>query len=177
LVGIICRLNDNSLHERAINVLVTSTQRSNSWFAHIRNLCLQYNLPHPLVFLQEPQTKEIFKKLFRAKVIDYWESKLRAEATPRTSLAYCKPFYMSLTKPHAIWTTAPEIPYEFPKVVIQARMLSDRFRTKLLTSNWLSYQDVYCPAPDCNEIESLQHKLLDCPAYAITRTNVVKKWV
>jgi hypothetical protein len=84
---------------------------------------------------------------------------------------------MSLTKPHAIWTTARENPYEVAKAVIQARMLIGRYRTKLLTSNWLNNQDVYCPAPDCNEIESLQHILLDCPAYAITRTNVVKKWL
>ena len=49
------------------------------------------------------------------------------------------------------------------------------YRTKLLTSNWLNGQVVYCPALHCNEIEILQHILLDCPAYAITRTNVVKK--
>ena len=84
---------------------------------------------------------------------------------------------MSLTKPHAIWTTARENPYEVAKAVIQARMLSGRYRTKLLTSNWLNGQDVYCPAPHCTEIESLQHILLDCPDYAITRTNVVKKWL
>ena len=82
---------------------------------------------------------------------------------------------MSLTKPHAIWTTARENPYEVAKAVIQARMLSGRYRTKLLTSNCLNGQYVYCPAPHCTEIESLQHILLDCPAYAITRTNVVKK--
>ena len=97
LFGMICRLNDDPLRERAKDVLVTSTQRSNSWFVQIRNLCLQYNLPHPLEFLQEPKTKEIFKKLVRAKVVDYWESKLRAEAAPMTSLAYFKPCYMSLT--------------------------------------------------------------------------------
>jgi hypothetical protein len=116
----------------------------------IRNLCLQYNLPHPLVFVQEPQTKEIFKKLVRAKIVDFWESKLHAEAEPMTSLAYFKPCYMSLTKPC-------ENPYEVAKAVIQARMLSGRYRTKLLTSNWLNNQNVYCPAPHCNETESLQH--------------------
>ena len=177
LFGMVCRLKDDPLHVLAQDVLVMSTQKSNSWFAQIRNLCLQYDLPHPLDFLKTPKTKENFKKLVRSKVIDYWEKKLREEAAPLTSLVYFKPCYMSLSKPHAIWTTARENPYEVAKAVIQARMLSGRYRTKLLTSNWSNTQDVYCPAPQCNEVESLQHILLDCPAYANTRMNVVKKWL
>ena len=84
---------------------------------------------------------------------------------------------MSLSKPHAIWTTARENPYEVAKAVIQARMLSGRYRTKLLTSNWTSNHDVICPAPQCTEPESLQHILLDCQSYANTRTNIVRKWL
>ena len=177
LFGMICLLQDDPLCELAKDVLTTLTRRSNSWFAQIRNLCLQYNLPHPLEFLQAPKPKENFKKLVRAKIIDYWENKFRGEAAPLTSLEYFKPCYMSLTKPHAIWTTARENPYEVAKAVIQVRMLSGRYRTKLLTSNWINSQDVHCPVPYCTEVESLQHILLDCPAYAIPRTNVVKKWL
>jgi hypothetical protein len=111
------------------------------------------------------------------KVSDYWERKFRKEVAHMTLLTYFKPCYMSLTKPHTIWTSARENPYEVSKAVIQARMLSGRYRTKLLTSNWLNSQDVYCPVPQCTEVESIQQIHLDCQAYAITRTNVVKKWL
>ena len=41
----------------------------------------------------------------------------------------------------------------------------------------MNNQDVYCHAPQCGEVESLHHILLDCHANAFTRTNVVKKWL
>ena len=58
-------------------------------------------------------------------------------------------------------------------------MLSGRYRTLLLTSNWSETGETCCRAPACLQTqpeESLEHILLDCPHYANTRLNLVKKF-
>ena len=46
-------------------------------------------------------------------------------------------------------------------------MLSGRYQTNKLSSNWSENGDSCCPAPCCeSEDETLEHLLLACPAYA-----------
>ena len=134
LFGMITRLPNDPLFSHACHALITAKQNSSSWFAIILKLCLQYSLPHPLTLLESPLSKDKFKRLTKSKVIDFWEQRLRSEAAPMTSLLYFKPDYMSLARPHPIWWTAGSNPYEVSKAVIQCRMLSGRYRTRLLTS-------------------------------------------
>ena len=56
----------------------------------------KYQLPHPLHLLDYPPTKEAFKRLVNAKVLDFWERKLRLEASFLPSLAHFKPEFHSL---------------------------------------------------------------------------------
>ena len=71
----------------------------------------------------------IYKKLINSKVVDYWELKLRDNAENLSSLPYFKPAFMSLTKPHPMWTACKSNPFECHKTVITARMLSGRYLT------------------------------------------------
>ena len=86
LFGMITRLLDDPLNKHAKNVLLTSPKSSKSWFLKIRSLCLQYGLPHPLLLLSSPKSKETFKKMCKSRVIDYWEMCLRSEADLLPSL-------------------------------------------------------------------------------------------
>ena len=82
-----------------------------------------------------------------------------------------------LARPHAIWWTAGANPYEVAKAVVQCRMISGRYRTLLLISNWSENGESCCPATSCTETdESLEHILLECPAYSQIRTNLVAKF-
>merc|ERR1712208_123312 len=101
----ITRLPNDPLNVRARNVLTCFSASSKSWFSQIRNICLQYGLPHPLVLLLHPLSKEAFKKIVKAKVTDYWEQKLRGEASLLPSLASFRSEFCSLSTPHPIlWT-------------------------------------------------------------------------
>ena len=177
LFGMVSRLPNDPLNSHARHALIIAKQNSSSWFGNIRDLCLQYSLPHPLTLLDFPLSKAKFKDLIKSKITDFWEQKLRSEAAPLTSLFYFKPSYMSLARPHAIWWTAGANPYKVSKAVIQCRMLSGRYRTLLLTSNWSVSGESCCRAPSCSQTEeSLEHILLDCPAYADIRLNLVEKF-
>ena len=122
LFGMICRLPGDPLNLFARQILLTSSCTT-SWFVQVRNLCLQYQLPHPLDLLDNPATKEAFKKLLKAKVIDTWEQKLRGEASLLPSLTYFKPQFMSLTSPHKLLLTAGPKSYEVCKARIQLLFL------------------------------------------------------
>ena len=171
LFGMITRLPGSVLHKRALNVLCSVPSRSKSWFHQIRDICLTYNLPHPLEFLSSPPTKLQFKKLIKSHVIDYWEKLLRAEAAPLSSLEFFSPAFMSLKSPHPIWTTAGSSPSKVALATIQAQMLSGRYRTQLLCSHWSPLSSQCCQLSQAcsNIVEDIPHILRDCEALRATR--------
>ena len=175
LFGMICRSPYSILHSHAINILTVAKSSSKSWFLEIRTLSLQYRLPHPLTLLQSPPSKDSFKKLVNHKVVDYWETKLREEAKPLTSLKFFKPHFMSLTAPHPIWTTAGSSPYQVAMSTVQGTMISGRYRTEQLCSNFANDKTGFCQTTHCkglDHVEDLQHILADCPALEETRTKL-----
>ena len=175
LFGMICRSPCSILHSHAIYILTVAKPSSKSWFLEIRTLSLQYGLPHPLVLLQSPPSKDHFKTLVNKKVVDFWERKLREEAKPLTSLKYFKPHFMSLTSPHPIWTTAGSSPYQVSMSTIQGVMLSGRYRTEELCCHFTKDKTRFCQTPNCrglSYVEDLQHILADCQALEETRTRL-----
>ena len=136
-----------------------------------------YNLKHPLQLLEDPPAQPAYKKLIKSHVIDYWEKLLRAEASPMFSLTNFCPKFMSLQRPHPIWTTVGSNPYEVTKAIQQARLLSSRYCTEALASHWSNNPGGYCLAPDCSNIlETMKHILLECPAYSENRKRLKTMW-
>ena len=173
LFGMVCRLTDDILHHHALNVFNSHTISPKSWFHQIRRLCLNYNLPHPLILLTRPLSKEALKSLIRKKVVDYWEIELRHEASNLKSLSFFKPQYMSLCKPHPVWSTAGNCPRKVSKATIQALMISGRYRTDDLVSRWSSKVTGYCTlSSQCSgnlQREDIRHILQHCVALSDTR--------
>ena len=144
LFGMLCRLPDNILHRLAKYILTTYPDSTKSWFMQIKKLCFQYELPHPLLLLSDPPSKDDFKNLVKLNVLDYWQSKLRAEAAPLLSLRYFKPEFMSLSSPHPLWSSCGDNSYELNKACTQAKYLSGRFRTDKLLSSFSGENSPFC---------------------------------
>ena len=87
------------------------------------------------------------------------------------SLVFFKPNWMSLTKPHPLWSTAGSSPSKVAMATIQAQMISGRFRTEQLCSNWSKNKAGICLlSPACSMvIEDLPHILSLCPTLQPTR--------
>ena len=158
----ICHLPGNILHNIAVTILTVAKQSEKSWFAQIRSLCFTYNLPHPLLLLREPPTKEQFKRLLKNNITDYWQSKLRDQSASLSSLKYFKPQFMSLQRPHPMWSSA-RTSYQVNKCVVTARMLSGRYRCGSLLRHFSQSCTGLCEL--CGEEqEDLSHILLpQCP--------------
>ena len=169
--GMITRLGNSPLLAHAKHVLTSAKQSASSWFQQIRGLCLQYQLPHPLELIATPIPKQRFNKMVKVKVIDYWELHLRAKARSLTSTPYFKPNYMSLIRPHSLWTSCGPNPFECHKATIAARMLSGRYLTDKLQRHWTQNKEGICLLDSCvfGSEGTLEHILLRCQALSSVR--------
>ena len=177
LFGMISRLHGDPLQQHAQQVLLSHPPSSKSWFIQIRNICLQYSLPHPLTILQKPFTKEVFKKLTKSKVTDFWEEKLRRESSFLPSLHYLCPEFLSLSTPHRILTCAGQKAYEVAKARIQLLFLANKYPCNQYTRHWSPHNPhghcTFQPCADNLKVESPEHILLHCPEYATIREKLL----
>ena len=179
LFAMICRLPENILHNLAKYILTCLPDSTTSWFMEIKKLCFQYDLPHPLILLEDPPSKSQFGRKVRLHVLDFWQIKLRQDAAPLqlSSLKFFKPRYMSLSKPHILWTSCGSNTYELNKACIQAKYLSGRFRTEKLLSHFGNENLPYCQLhPDTNVVGDLAHHLVHCPSLASQRELLFEYW-
>ena len=177
LFRMICNLPGDPLNKRAYQALSSTKPSSKSWFTRLRAICLQYNLPHPLILLKNPPQVEAFKKLAKSKVIDYWEDQLRSEAAILPSLQHFNPYFHSLTQPHPLLSTPGSNPHEISKAIIQCKMKSGKYRTASLCRHWTNNKAGFCLAPTCHESqETLEHLLIHCPHYNLTRQKIANIW-
>ena len=155
-----------------------STPPSRSWFSQILKLFKQYQLGQPLDLLCSPLPKEVFKRLVKKKVLNYWEQHLRAdlEDSHYSSLTFFKPQFMSLTSPHPLWSSAGSSPANIVMATIQARLVSGRFRTERLCRHWSKNKQGICLlSPGCHDIsEDVPHILQGCVALHETRVMLLK---
>ena len=184
LFGMISRLNEgkNVLADHAREMFIRAKPSSKSWFLDIQKICLKYNLPHPIFYLDSPPSKLTFKKQVKCAVINYWEQHLRGEAKVASSIKFFHPEFMSLSVTHRIFTSCGSSPYEVSKAVIQARCLSGRARIEALEKHWDPRNKdglcMLCRAEDLNStsVGSLEHFLLNggCPSLAEARLSMLQ---
>ena len=175
LFGMLARQEDKILQTHGKHVLISARSTASSWFQKIRDICLLYQLPHPLSLLDHPLPKKKFNQLVKARVTDHWEVKLRSKPAALTSAPYFKPTFMSLIRPHPIWSSCGPNPFECHKAVITTRMLSGRYLTDKLQRHWTHNKAGSCLLPDCfpGSEGSLEHLLLRCEALSQTRSKLL----
>ena len=167
LFSMICRsgYRNGILFNYAIDYFESKSQRKSSWFSQIVRICEKYSLPSPLSLLRHPPDKESFKIFAKKRVLSYWEDLLRTESSSLKSLQFIKPSYMSLSRPHPLFTSAGSSPAMVSMACVQARMLSGRFRCDSLLRHWSRATSGTCKlSSSCDEMEDIGHILQRCHA-------------
>jgi hypothetical protein len=179
LFSMICHLSEDPLHQHAKFALSTLPPSSLSWFHQVRDICLQYSLPHPLVLLEKPIAKNRFKNLVKHHVTDYWQQVLATECTSPSlsSLRYFDPYSASLQHPHPMWTSTAGNSFECCKSTVLARMLSGRYRTEMMCRFWSTNRSGHCLSDTCQRVSGdLEHLLTVCPALEHIRHRLHSLW-
>ena len=178
LFGMICRLPDNILHKISLNKLTTEPDNSSSWFIQLRQLCSRYNLPSPLSLLLHPPSKCSYNSLVKKRVLDKWQEKYRSDAEGKDSLLYFKPSFMSLLRPHPLWTTCKANSFEVNKSVAVARLLSGRYNSDWHSRHWSpANEEGFCLlCPGKNIPGTIEHLLVTCEALNPKRSALFNFW-
>ena len=177
LFSMICHLPNDPLFAHANYALTALPPSAKSWFGQIRDICIQYALPHPLLLLENPPSKPSFKKNVKLRITEFWQGKLAAEASTLSSLRHLNPRMFSLLSPHPIWKASAGNAYECTKSTILAKMISGRYRTEMMTRFWSNNRRGFCLANSCYEVEGdLEHLLATCPALEVTRDRLRHLW-
>ena len=182
LYGQVCRLRDgdNILAHQARNVFSSSSPSHKSWFWKLRQLFLQYGLPHPSEWLTSPPSKLRAKSMVRAAVLKYWLARLREKADNLPSLKYLRTSFMGLTRCHPIFSTCGSSPWETERAITQGRLLSGRYRVDSLSGHWVPWnREGMCTLPQCwmtpNAHEgTIESFLLSCPSLSSSRALLSK---
>ena len=174
----ITRLSDNILHKIAMNKISSEPDSSSSWFVQVRHLCTQYGLQSPLSLLLNPPTKHTFKSMVKSKITFFWNNKYEAEAQTRTSLEFFKPKFMSLLKPHPLWTTSKCNPFESNKSLVVSKFLSGQYPSDWFCRRWSKTNPagscLLCPSQDTPG--DLQHLLVGCCSLQLKRDDIYDYW-
>ena len=179
LLSMICRLQGNCLNSHGQYILSCSPKSGKSWFHQVRDICLQYSLPHPLQLLQNPMTKHSFKSLVKKKVNEYWDRLLKEETLELSSLIVFNTTNLSLDKPCLLWAFAGSNSFEVAKSLVVAKMISGKYHSDHHCRHWTpSNRDGHCLASTCTEQRGdLVHILFVCPALTSVRARLYNFWL
>ena len=181
LLGMIGRLGTDGVLNRIGRSALLTAKNPHSWFMSIRSVTIKYGLTDPLLILQQPPTKDQWKRLCKSKVTDWWETHYCGQAAHLTSLSHFCANFSSLKVPHRIMSSAGS-PYEVTRAITVTRMLSGRYITCHRTRHWDKSNPTgacrLCPTvPGVDTpIGDLQHQLIFCPALQVARTRAVQLW-
>ena len=177
LYGQLCRLRegDNILANHARYIFSSTTPSSGSWFWKLRQLSLQYGLPHPASWLSSRPSKLQMKTMAKSAVLKYWLATLRSQADALPSLKYLQTNFLGLTRCHPLFRSCGSSPWEVEKASTQARLLSGRYRLESLTRHWVPWnRKGLCSLPSCwgspaSHEGTIECFLLSCPSLSETR--------
>ena len=84
-------------------ILMMTDNRSTTWSAHLRMLCIMYGLPDPLRLMSTPPTKSEWQTLTQTKVTVYHEQRLRKLAEGNSKMEFLNVKLHGLSgKPHPV---------------------------------------------------------------------------
>ena len=171
----ICSLDDNVLKFLAKDILIQAKSSAKSWIQDVRDLTIQYQLPHPLLLLENSLPKDKFKQLCKQKVLEYWHEKLSRDAA-LPSLEYLQPSSLSLSHPHPIFSSLDGNPYQAQASRIQALFLTGRYRSERLCRFWSTNKNGVCLLEPCRSqelFEDVHHIILRCSGLTAVRRRLL----
>ena len=139
-------------------------EKSTTWSAHLRTLCLKYKLPDPLELLQNGKIwdKTKWTTMTTTLVTVHFERSLREEAKRNSKMQNLNVQVQGLSgAPHPALLNVKSM-QDVQKIHHHLKILTGDFRTaeRLALNNGTSPQCKLCLAP----VESTAHALTECSA-------------
>ena len=87
--GSLCRLQESSIQKQlAKRQLAVKDYRSNSWYVAVRKILVRFNLPSCCDLLDNPPSKEHWRRMVNKQVNELWSSQIQQSAGLYSSIRY-----------------------------------------------------------------------------------------
>ncbi|KAH3733619.1 hypothetical protein DPMN_040051 [Dreissena polymorpha] len=96
----IARLPESVEYKILTRQLFMADPDSKTLTSKVRKILETYNLPTPEELLEEVQTKDIWKKMFKNASNDYWENTWRQELASQSTMKYLQVQHLVVDDPH-----------------------------------------------------------------------------
>ena len=175
LYGNICRLDQTSIEWRlAERQLSTKTEKSNSWFIAIKNICVKYGLTDPIEMLYKPTAKLAWKRSVNQHVDRYWVEKIKFESTLYPSLRFLSSSTYTCGRRHPLLQDVRN-QQEIPRIRLKLKVVTGTYILQMNRSS--SNQNRIDPT--ClmcgNGDENIEHFILECEALSHIRVPILKE--
>ena len=175
LYGNICRLDQTSIEWRlAERQLSTKTEKSNSWFIAIKNICVKYGLTDPIEMLYKPIAKLAWKRSVNQHVDRYWVEKIKFESTLYPSRRFLSSSTYTCGRRHPLLQDVRN-QQEIPRIRLKLKVVTG---TYILQVNRSSFNQNRID-PTClmcgNGDENIEHFILECEALSHIRVPILKE--
>ena len=155
--------------------LAVKTEKSKSWFIHIKQLLLKYDLPSAYELLDAPPGKMDWKTRVSDAINFYWDQETRKEASTKTSLKYLNIDALEIGTVHPVWRTLSANTREVEMAAVKARLLTGTYVLQANRARFNQFQ----VNPTCticgDEPEDRHHFILRCRSLVGSRDVHMKK--
>ncbi|CAG2255579.1 unnamed protein product [Mytilus edulis] len=167
--------NDNSVErDLAFRQLAMKTESSNSWFRKVVTITELYDLPSPHDLLVNPPSKSKWKKLVNSLVNYYWITKLKSEASEKSSLNLLNYADAEFGSIHSIWNTCGSEPYSTLRACIKSKLACNTYTLQCDKSKF-SKRQISAICPLCGiEDENRLHFILRCSSLDNVRNSFIQ---
>ena len=174
--GNITRAKKSSIEWKlAERQLTIKSHESLSWFIQIKELCLKYDILNIYNYIENPLSKNQWKKMIKTKIYTYWKSRLLEEAKLYKSLKFMGKHLM-FGKVHPLAKSTTYNIRDIARIPI---------RLKIVTGNYILQSDKSAfskkaTSPICllckkKSEETTIHFLIVCEKLEETRTPILNK--
>ncbi|CAG2226312.1 DNCL2 [Mytilus edulis] len=148
------------IHKRILGIFRNIIDNDNSVE---RDLAFQlYDLPSPHDLLVNPPSKSKWKKLVNSSVNYYWITKLKSEASEKSSLNLLNYTDAEFGSIHSIWNTCGSEPYSTLRACIKSKLACNTYTLQCDKSKF-SKRQISAICPICGiEDENRLHFILRC---------------
>ncbi|CAC5371818.1 unnamed protein product [Mytilus coruscus] len=160
----ICNQNEENLEKKiARRQLIAKNEDSKSWFIAIKRVLFKYNLQSPILLLNDPPTKHLWKKSVRIAIDRYWKNVLIQKSCTYKSLKYLGTSNFSPGNCHTLLSigNTSDPTREAVRISVKLKVITDTYILQSHRSRYNLNETPICKLCDI-DIEDRSHCLLKC---------------
>ena len=162
LFGRVVRDQSSIENDIAVRQLAVRSISEKSWFSSVRIILNTYDLPSAYELLENPPTKEQWKKSVKTKIHEAVDQQWHDDIKSKSSLRYLNPGAVKIGKVHQVYASVRKNTYDVRRAEVKVRLLTGTYTLQSNRAKFNQYN--VCPTYQlCNKNpETREHFITVC---------------